>query len=106
MQPVTKSRRLFLRAAALAGAGVGLAAAGPALAFRLLPADDFSGVIENACTEESQVHAKVLADIQKELGIQLSEEEAKLVLAQLRCPSCGCSMLEAASKVAPDQSGF
>ncbi len=106
MQSSAKSRRVFLRAAALAGAGVGAVAAGPALAFRLLPADDYAAMIENACTDETQVHAKILSDVQKELGIQLTEDEAQQVLKQMRCPFCGCNMLEAAKSATPTQPGF
>lgn len=106
MSHSVKSRRVFLRAAALAGAGVAGVAAAPALAFRLLPADDYAGMIENACVDESQVHAKILADVQKELGIQLSEDEAQQVLRQMRCPFCGCNMLEAAKSATPTQPSF
>lgn len=100
------SRRAFLRAAALMGAGAGLFAAAPASAFRLLPADDYAAMIENGCLTEKQIHEKILADVQAQLGIKLSEEEAQKILDQMRCPFCGCNMLEASRSASVSQPSF
>ena len=91
---VNTSRRLFLRSAATATlAAPAVLVAGQAQAFRLLPQDDFATMLENSCVADSQQqHQKILADVQKELGIKLDESEAQEMLKQMSCPFCGCNL--------------
>ena len=94
-------RRHFLRLAAGVAAGTAGLAAGPAGAFRIVPSEDYAKIVENACGA-STAHAKILADAEKSLGVKLGEPGAAAILAQVRCPICGCPVMPS---VAPDGSG-
>jgi len=98
MVDVVKSRRAFFRtlAATAVGGAAGALTAGEAAAFRLLPADDYAAMLENSCVADSQAnHRQILDDVKKELGIDLTEEEAQKILAQMSCPFCGCNLQQA-----------
>ena len=90
-----RSRRDVLRLAGGSMAGlIALAVAGPARAFRLDPAGDYAGIIEDSCGAANQVHRGVIAEVERQLGISLSDEEARQVIAAVQCPYCGCSILK------------
>jgi hypothetical protein len=90
-----RSRRDVLRLAGGSMAGlIALAVAGPARAFRLDPAGDYAGIIEDSCGAANQVHRGMIAEVERQLGISLSDEEARQVIAAVQCPYCGCSILK------------
>jgi hypothetical protein len=94
-------RRAFLRAAGAAGIA-GLAT--PAAAFRLVPAEDYAGVVRNACGAEAALHRQVLAEAERALGVALDgprAEEARRALASLTCPNCGCGVLAELTGIDP-----
>jgi hypothetical protein len=71
-----------------------LALAGPAAAFRFDPAEDYTGVIEDSCGAANKVHRDMIAEVERQLGISLSDEETRQVIAAVQCPYCGCSILK------------
>jgi hypothetical protein len=90
-----RSRRDVLRLAGGSLAGlVALAAAGPARAFRFDPTGDYAGVIEDSCGAANKVHRDMIAEVERQLGISLSDEEARQFIAAVQCPYCGCSILK------------
>jgi len=93
-RPFRPARRALLGRAALAAAGLALAPSA-ALAFRLESADDYRGLVDNACGAETETHRALLAEVEQQLGMKLSEEEAQEIIGQLSCPSCGCTLLAA-----------
>jgi hypothetical protein len=36
----------------------------------------------------------MIAEVERQLGISLSDEEARQVIAAVECPYCGCSILK------------
>lgn len=87
------SRRRLLTALGLAAAGSGVAlAARPAQAFRVLPGDDYARVIESSCGATAE-HRRLLDEASRALGVQLSDQQSASVLAQLKCPYCGCPLV-------------
>ena len=81
--------------ATIGGAAL-LTLSGPARAFRLLPEEDFAPQLTEACAvDTSRSHAELLAEVQKELGIELDQETAQAILAQMSCPNCGCNLRQA-----------
>ncbi len=101
---MSKGRRAFLRIAGAAGlAGI----ATPAAAFRILPADDYAGILDNACGAENAFHRKLLVEAETALGVELDgprSEQARLALSSLTCPRCGCGVL--AELMAPERVPF
>ena len=92
-------RRSVLRLLGLSAFGVGAAVNRPAVALQVLPAGDYTTIIENSCGANSY-HRKLLEKARASLGITLSEDQMKRALAVLTCPSCGCPLVTAAG--APD----
>jgi len=89
-----RSRRDVLRLVGGSSAGlIALAVAGPARAFRFDPAGDYAGVIEDSCGAANKVHRDMVAEVERRLGISLSDEEARRIIAAVQCPNCGCSIL-------------
>ena len=89
-----RSRRDVLRSAS--GSLLVLTAfavASPAKAFRFDPAEDYAGVIEDSCGAANKVHRDMVAEVERRLGISLSDEQALQVIAAVQCPYCGCSIL-------------
>ena len=66
----------------------------PPEAFRFDPAEDYAGVIEDSCGAANKVHRDMVAEVERQLGISLSDEEARQVIAAVQCPYCGCSILK------------
>lgn len=90
-----RNRRDVLRLAGGSLLGlIVLAVAGPARAFRFDPAGDYAGVIEDSCGAANKVHRDMIAEVERQLGISLSDEEARQVIAAVQCPYCGCSILK------------
>ena len=73
--------------------------AGPAKAFRFDPAEDYIGVIEDSCGAANKVHRDMVAEVERQLGISLSDEQARQVIAGVQCPYCGCSILKGVADV-------
>jgi hypothetical protein len=90
-----RNRRDVLR---LAGSSLlalaALVIAGPARAFRYDPAEDYAGVIEDSCGAANKIHRDMVAQVERQLGISLSDEQARQVIAAVQCPYCGCSILK------------
>jgi len=90
-----RSRRDVLR---LAGGSLlaltALVIASPARAFRFDPAEDYAGVIEDSCGAANKLHRDMVAEVERQLGISLSDEQALQVIAAVQCPYCGCSILK------------
>jgi hypothetical protein len=101
---MSNGRRAFLRIAGAAGlAGI----ATPAAAFRILPAEDYAGILDNACGSENAFHRRILSDAEAALGVKLDgpqAEQARLALSSLTCPRCGCGVL--AELMAPEKVPF
>ena len=74
-----------------------LVIAGPAKAFRFDPAEDYAGVIEDSCGAANKVHRDMVAEVERQLGISLSDEQARQLIAAVQCPYCGCSILKGAA---------
>jgi hypothetical protein len=90
-----RSRRDVLKLAG--GSLLGLAVltlAGPASAFRFDPAEDYTGVIEDSCGAANKVHRDMVAEVESRLGISLSDDQARELIASVQCPYCGCSILK------------
>ncbi len=86
-------RRNFLAILAAVGtAATGVLVARPALAFRELPASDYSLHIKNSCGISAQ-HLEMLQQAEAALNVQLTAEQRQQALAALRCPQCGCALL-------------
>ena len=71
-----------------------LALAGPAAAFRFDPAEDYTGVIEDSCGAANKVHRDMVAEVERRLGVSLSDEQSRQLIASVQCPYCGCSILK------------
>ena len=93
---VDRRRREVLRLAGGSLLGlIALAVAGPARAFRFDPAEDYAGVIEESpCGAANKAHRGMIAEVERQLGISLSDEEARQIIAAVQCPYCGCSILK------------
>src|SRR5437868_2677538 len=92
-QDGASGRRHFLRLAAGVAAGTAGLAAGRADAFQIMPAEDYAKIVENACGAGNAVHARLLADAEKSLGVKPGDPGADALLSQVRCPYCGCPVL-------------
>ena len=66
---------------------IALAAAGPARAFRFDPAGDYAGVIEDSCGAANKVHRDMVAEVERRLGVSLSDEQSRQLIASVQCPS-------------------
>jgi hypothetical protein len=71
-----------------------LVIAGSARAFRFDPAEDYAGIIEDSCGAANKVHRDMVAEVERQLGISLSDEQARQLIAAVQCPYCGCSILK------------
>jgi len=74
------------------GAGlvlVGLGAAAPATAFRERPIGEAETMIGTGCGASVE-HREVVAELERSLGIRLTDEEGRKIAAALSCPRCGC----------------
>lgn len=91
MAPVTQ-RRHILRAlgAAIAG-GAAATLSGPAAAFRVIPADDMKGVLDEGCGATAY-HRRLIDEAVQASGVTLSDEQRTALLAQLSCPTCRCPL--------------
>ena len=79
------------------GLGVlGAAAARPAAAFQVLPAGDYAAAVETACGTTAY-HRRLLENAAARLGVTLGQPQMTDALAALRCPTCGCPLVAAAS---------
>lgn len=94
MENLSRRRALTL-SLALAFSG----AAGSARALTWQEADaEAAFLLENRCGT-SAYHERLIAEVEKALdGRKLSDEERKIVLAQLTCPACGCQVMASAGK--------
>ena len=51
-------------------------------------------MIEDSCGAANKVHRDMVAEVERRLGISLSDEEARQLIASVQCPYCGCSILK------------
>mgnify|MGYP006894105037 FL=1 len=101
------TRRDVLRlSGALSAFAAGLAVAGPAGAFQLLPAEDYAGVIEDSCGAANQLHRAMVAEVERQLGVSLDDTEARRMIEAIQCPNCGCSILKGFAEAAPVDAPF
>lgn len=97
------TRRDVLRlSGALSAFAAGLAVAGPAAAFQLLPAEDYAGVIEDSCGAANKLHRAMVTEVERQLGISLDDAQARQVIAAVQCPNCGCSILKGVAEARAD----
>ncbi|WP_035693695.1 hypothetical protein [Azospirillum halopraeferens] len=91
MAPVIPRRTVLRLIAALAPAAALVAVAGPAAAFREIPTDDATGLLDDACGV-SAYHARLIDESLKTMGVSLTREQRAEVLAQITCPTCRCPL--------------
>jgi cytochrome c-type biogenesis protein CcmH/NrfF len=72
-----------------------IAAALPLAGFRPVPEDEARSLLSRACTTQADTHRAILADLERRLSLRFTDEQARALLDELRCPHCGCSMLAA-----------
>lgn len=72
-----------------------IAAGLPLAGFRPVPEDEARSLLSRACTTQADAHRAILADLERRLSVRFTDEQARAVLDELRCPHCGCSMLAA-----------
>jgi hypothetical protein len=72
-----------------------IAAGLPLAGFRPVPEDEARSLLTRACTTQADTHRAILADLERRLSVRFTDEQARAVLDELRCPHCGCSMLAA-----------
>ena len=92
------SRRSLLRWLGLGA--LGAAAARPAAAFQLLPAQDYAAMVETSCGATAH-HRELLERAQARLGVALDRTQMSQALAALRCPTCGCPLTAAIDPQTP-----
>ncbi|UEM22623.1 hypothetical protein JL100_007705 [Skermanella mucosa] len=101
------TRRDVLRlSGALSTFAAGLAIAGPAGAFQLLPAEDYAGVIEDSCGAANRLHRAMVTEVERQLGVSLDDAQARRMIEAIQCPNCGCSILKGFAEAAPGDAPF
>jgi hypothetical protein len=79
----------------LAAAGLAAGGAGPALAFRQVPDGEADAMLGRACGGLREIHREIVAKVERELGVRLSEDQGREIASRMSCPHCGCPMLAA-----------
>ena len=92
------TRRRFLSATALAGAGAGgvLLAGKQAAAFTQKPMDaETHKLYANACggPDAKAYHQELLAEAKAKLPSGINEAQIEAAMAALTCPICGCRLV-------------
>jgi hypothetical protein len=96
---VSADRRRVLQglgAALLGGTALAITSRS-ARAFQTLPYDDYSRLIDRSCGPNSQ-HEKLIDAILADRHLRRTDPEAQVILAQTRCPICGCPLMQQAPK--------
>ena len=96
MTSSSSPRRAVLRWLGFGALGAAAAAARPAAAFQVLPPGDYAAMVDNSCGSSSY-HRQLLEEAENRLGVTLSQTEKSRALAAMRCPLCGCPLVDASA---------
>ena len=88
---MSSAPNLLSRRRLLIGLGLSLPASA-ALAFDERPMTVPQAAAHAAGCGGPTAHASLIAEVEKSLGTQLTEDEKRMILVRMSCPVCGCPL--------------